>query len=70
MPYQSVSELPDGVKELPAHAKEIYMKAFNAAFEQYKDRGDEQEELAHSTAWAAVKKQYEQDKDGNWAHCR
>ena len=38
MPYDSIADLPDNVKALPTHAKEIYMKAFNSAFEQYKDR--------------------------------
>ena len=59
MPYKTIDELPDSVKALPAHAKEIYMKAFNSAFEQYKDRGDQREALAHATAWSAVEKSYE-----------
>ena len=65
MPYSTVGALPDNVKALPAHAQEIYMKAFNAAFEQYADRGDRRETLAHATAWAAVKTSYEQ-VDGKW----
>ena len=64
MPYQTIGELPDNVKALPAHAKEIYMKAFNAAWEQYKDRNN-QEALAHATAWAAVEKSYEK-RNGRW----
>jgi len=63
MPYATVGELPDNVKSLPAHAKEIYMKAFNAAWEQYKDRGKEQEALAHATAWAEIEKSYKKVKD-------
>jgi len=35
MPYKTVADLPDNVKKLPAHAKEIYLKAFNAAFKTY-----------------------------------
>jgi len=66
MPYATVGELPDNVKSLPAHAKEIYMKAFNAAFEQYKDRGNRREALAHATAWAAVEKSYKKDAKGKW----
>ena len=66
MPYSTVAELPDNVKSLPAHAKEIYMKAFNAAFEQYKDRGKQREALAHATAWTAVKTKYKQDENDNW----
>jgi len=63
MPYASIAELPPAVKSLPAHAKEIYMKAFNGAFEQYKDRGDQREALSHATAWAAVEKVYKKEGD-------
>lgn len=36
MPYRNVSELPKAVREhLPPHAQEIYMKAFNNAWDQY-----------------------------------
>lgn len=72
MPYKSVDELPDSVKDnVPKHAQEIYMEAFNSAWEQYDDpeerRGDaSREETAHRVAWAAVKKQYEKGEDGNW----
>ncbi|MEB3703016.1 ChaB family protein [Candidatus Bealeia paramacronuclearis] len=58
----------ESVKSLPEHAQEIYLKAFNSAFNQYKSsakrRGNEtQEEAAHKVAWAAVKKQYEKSGD-------
>ena len=62
MPYSTIGELPEGTKGLPAHGKEIYMKAFNAAFEQYKDR-DNREALSHATAWAAVEKVYKKVGD-------
>ena len=62
MPYSNLSELPDGVKPLPTHAKEIYMAAFNAAFKQY----DGDEAKSHATAWAAVKRKYEKNADGKW----
>ena len=73
MPYRKISDLPDSVKDnLPHHAQEIYMKAFNSAYEQY-DRPDERrgdasrEEVAHKVAWAAVKKEYQKDeKTGKW----
>jgi len=73
MPYKKVSELPDSVKDnLPKHAQEIYMEAFNNAWEQY-DQPEERrgqaarEETAHKVAWAAVKKKYEKnEKTGNW----
>ncbi len=62
MPYDALSDLPDAVKKLPKHAQEIYLSAFNNAFEQY--NGDEAKSAA--TAWAAVKTKYEQDANGNW----
>ena len=72
MPYEKRSELPGTVSEhLPEHAQDIYMKAFNNAWEQYKDpserRGDSsREETAHKVAWSAVKNEYEKDSKGNW----
>ncbi|MEM5773923.1 MAG: ChaB family protein [Anaerolineaceae bacterium] len=73
MPYRKISELPDSVKNnLPEHAQEIYMKAFNNAYEQYdrpeERRGDaSREEVAHKVAWAAVKKEYQKDEtSGKW----
>jgi cation transport regulator len=73
MTYKKISELPDSVKDnLPKHAQEIYMEAYNSAWEQYDDpeerRGDaSREETAHKVAWSAVKKKYEKDdKTGEW----
>lgn len=69
MPYSENSELPDNVKDnLPSHAQEIYRKAFNSAWDEYKDpddrRGnDSREEVAHKVAWSAVKKEYHKDGD-------
>lgn len=71
MPYKSNDELPDSAKNnLPKHAQEIYRKAFNSAWEEYKNpedrRGDEsREEIAHKVAWSAVKKEYHKE-DGKW----
>ncbi len=72
-PYKTTNELPESVKDnLPAHAKEIYMEAYNSAWDQYKDPedrrdGNSREETAHSVAWAAVKRKYEKDEDsGRW----
>jgi cation transport regulator len=54
---------PEAVKGLPKHAQEIFVSAFNAAFEQYK--GDEAK--ANQTAWAAVKTKYQKDEEtGEW----
>ncbi len=73
MPYQTTADLPDSVKNvLPAHAQEIYMEAFNSAWDEYdrpeERRGDSsREETAHRVAWAAVKNKYEKnEKTGKW----
>lgn len=69
MPYDRKSELPDNVRDnLPPHAQEIYRKAFNSAWDEYKDpedrRGDaSREEAAHKVAWAAVKQEYHKEGD-------
>lgn len=73
MPYKGLDELPDSVRDnLPNHAQEIYMKAFNNAWDEYADpeerRGDaSREETAHKVAWAAVKNVYKKDEEsGEW----
>lgn len=72
MPYDKLEDLPERVKDnLPKHAQEIYMKAFNSAWEQYKEpeerRGEEsREEVSHKVAWSAVKQEYEKNKEGKW----
>jgi cation transport regulator len=73
MPYNRLSELPDSVRDnLPKHAQEIYMEAYNSAWEQYKDpedrrEGASREETAHRVAWAAVKQSYEKNEaTGKW----
>lgn len=69
MPYKSNDELPDSVRNnLPKHAQDIYRKAFNSAWEEYKNpedrRGDDsREEVAHKVAWSAVKKEYHKEGD-------
>ena len=68
MPYEDVNDLPESVRSnLPQHAQEIYLAAYNNAFEQYKDpekrRGDSTlEEVAHRVAWAAVKQEYKKNR--------
>jgi cation transport regulator len=74
MPYKTISELPDSVRDnLPKHAEEIYLAAFNSAWEQYdkpserRSKDDTREEVSHKVAWAAVKNEYEKDeKTGTW----
>jgi cation transport regulator len=71
MPYDTVDELPENVKNvLPKQAQEIYKEAYNSAWDHYKDPEDRrddqsQEEIAHKVAWSAVKEIY-QKNDGKW----
>lgn len=58
------------IDSLPEHAQHIYKKAHSSAIEQYqnpeKRRGGKKqsaEEVAHKTAWAAVKNEYEKKGD-------
>ena len=77
MPYHSVSDLPKSVTGvLPDHAQEIYLKAYNNAWAEYREPskrigGASQEETASRVAWGAVKKMYEKDeKTGKWHRIR
>ena len=65
MPCAANRDLPDPVRHhLPAHAQTIYREAFNHAWDHY--AGDpRREEIAHRTAWTAVKKLYVK-ADGDW----
>ncbi|MGK3131384.1 putative cation transport regulator ChaB [Pantoea sp. C8B4] len=72
MPYKSRSALPDSVTHvLPAHAQDIYLAAFNSAWDEYENKNDRKgdstrEEVAHKVAWAAVKHGYEKGSDSKW----
>jgi cation transport regulator len=69
MPYESISELPKSVRNLPSRAKTIYLKAFNSAWEENYDVDDEtaRDKASHEAAWSAVKGQYEKDEEtGDW----
>jgi cation transport regulator len=72
MPYASISELPDAVRDhVPEHAQEIYKEAFNSAWDEYADRDERRgdasrEETAHKVARTAVKQKYEKGDDGDW----
>ena len=69
MPYKTIADLPHAVKNhLPLHAQEIYIAAFNSAWNEYKDPQKRigkasREETAHKVAWAAVKKNYFKEGD-------
>jgi cation transport regulator len=64
MPYASVADLPPRIRDhLPLHAQEIFLEAFNHAWEEYaspakRRPGTSREETANRVAWAAVKRSY------------
>lgn len=64
MPYERNAGLPESVRDnLPQAAQTIYRKAFNSAWDEYKEAGkrrgsSSREETAHRIAWSAVKKSY------------
>jgi cation transport regulator len=69
MPYKNLSALPESVRsQLLTHAQEVYLAAFNNAWQEYRDPETRQgnatrEVVAHKVAWMAVKQLYE--KKGN-----
>jgi cation transport regulator len=75
VPYNNLKDLPESVRHaLPKHAQEIYLAAFNNAWENYKDeqdrRGDaSRDDVAHRVAWSAVKQSYEK-KGETWQRKR
>lgn len=63
MPYNSVGDLPDTVREhLPKHAQEIYRSAYNSAWDEY----GHDEARAHRVAWGAVEREYHKNESGRW----
>lgn len=56
MPYESISDLPAQLRDLPSHAKKIFLSSFNSAYDQYED-----DKRAFATAWAAVEKKYKKE---------
>lgn len=67
MPYASLESLPPAIRlHLPLHAQEIYLSAFNNAWDYY-GRHDpfRREEIARRVAWAAVKRRYGK-RDEDW----
>lgn len=62
MPYD-IADLPASVRaHLPEHALEIYLAAFNNAWQRHAGE-PRREEIAHRIAWAAVKRVYEKIGD-------
>ncbi len=65
MPYDSVDDLPDAVKDnLPAGAQTIWKNAYNQADENKEDFPDAAARAQY--AWGAVKKAYEKNTEGKW----
>ncbi len=66
MPYASNADLPPSVRHhLPSQAQSLYREAFNGAWSTYVADA-RREEIAHRTAWAAVKRRFHKDCDGQW----
>ncbi len=65
MPYTTIGQLPRAVREdLPKHARNIWMSAYNSAYQQGLD-----EESCARIAWSAVEKSYKKDEtSGKWVH--
>ena len=64
----TIADLPPRIREhLPLHAQEIFLEAFNHAWEEYASpakryAGSSLEETANRVAWAAVKRQLRQGR--------
>ena len=50
MPYESTSELPKSVRNLPSRAKVLYLKAYNSSWEENADVEDAARERASHDA--------------------
>lgn len=62
MPYDRNAELPESVKgKLPDSAQSTWRRAFNSAYEQYKEDGQ-----AAAVAWAALQSAGWRKEGGNW----
>lgn len=74
MPYNSIADLPHNITSvLPTHAQEIFLKAFNNAWQEYKDPKQRKtnssiEEIAFKVAWSAVKKKYQKNSVEEWVY--
>ena len=64
MPYKTNADLPERVRRhLPAAAQAIYRKVFNQVWTRYRKTDPRYEEIAHRSAWAAVKRGYSKAGD-------
>jgi cation transport regulator len=66
MPYASNDQLPPSVRNhLPMSAQDIYRETFNHVWMTYAG-SPRREEVAHRTAWTAVKRHFHKGLDGQW----
>lgn len=66
MPYPDNDHLPSSLRRhLPSAAQDVYREAFNHAWKTY-SRDVRREEIAHRVAWAAVKRRFHKEDDGDW----
>lgn len=66
MPYRTNADLPERVRRhLPSEAQTIYRETFNSAWKHYRKIDPRYEEIAHRTAWVAVKRGFRK-ADGQW----
>lgn len=76
MPYTE-SDYPAQIKDLPDHARKIWIAAFNSAYKGYDPEKDQQydskkskaknrDAYAARAAWGAAKRKYKKDADGKW----
>jgi cation transport regulator len=57
-----INELPQEIQEqLPEHAQQIFVAAFDAA-----QKNGMSEDDARDVAWNSVRNEYEQENDGKW----
>lgn len=64
MPYKTNAALPERVRRhLPIPAQTIYRNVFNSAWTRYRKTDPRYEEIAHRSAWAAVKRSYRKSGD-------
>ena len=63
MPYRTIDKLPRAIRgHLPARAQEVYLAAFNGAWDKHAN-GPSGEAAVHRIAWAAVKRRYRRTGD-------
>ena len=62
MPYETIQELPEEIKQrLPQGAQQIFIAAFNSA-----SSDGISEDGAYQVAWNSIKSEYEEGKNGQW----